>query len=132
MLSILVVRDVQQRAQAAAGLGSLEDLALLSDRILQVIDELQWERAIVSRDVGRGGPDSAEARENQQKTDVALAALQAFLAKRDEASLPTKLRQDLAGAREQLRELPALRARALRRASTCSGFSTSSPRPMIR
>ena len=113
LLSLLVVRDVQQRAQAAAGLGSLEDLARLSDRILEVIDQLQWERAIVSRDAGRGGLVSAEAKEHEHKTDVALAALQAFLAERDEASLPTKLRQDLAGARQQLRTLPAVRARAL-------------------
>jgi two-component system, chemotaxis family, sensor kinase CheA len=112
LLSVLVVRDMQQRAQAAAGLGSLEDLARLSQRILEVIDELQWERAIVSRDAGRGGTASAEAKERQQKTDAALTALQGFLGQRDEASLPTKLRQDLAEAREHLRELPAVRARA--------------------
>jgi len=112
LLSALVVRDVQQRAQAAAGLGSLEDLARLSERILVVIDELQWERAIVAQDAGRGEPSSAVTKQRQARTDSALAALYAFLAQRDEASLPAKLRQDLAEARERLRELPAVRVRA--------------------
>ncbi len=110
LLSALVVRNVQQRAQAAAGLGSLEDLAALSEQMLFVVDELQAERAQVAYDVGQGRPRSPEVEAQEERTDAALAVLQTAFATRDEAKLPAKLRQDLGSARQQLDELPRVRA----------------------
>jgi two-component system, chemotaxis family, sensor kinase CheA len=110
LLSVLVVRDVQQRAQAAAGLGSLEDLALLSEQMLFVVDELQAERAQVSYDVGQGRPRSPEVEAQEARTDAALAVLHTAFSKRDESKLPQKLQQDLGAARQQLSELPQVRA----------------------
>jgi two-component system chemotaxis sensor kinase CheA len=108
-LSVLVVLDVQERAQAAAGLGSIEDLAQLTEKMLFVIDELQWERAEVTHAAGIGLTTSPEVQRRQQRTDAALAGLNSFLASRDEEKLPAKLRQDLNVAQAQLRALPSIR-----------------------
>jgi hypothetical protein len=114
LLSILVVRDVQQRAQAAAGLGSLEGPGALSDENSRRHRRTAvGKRATVSRDAGAADPRAPKPTATGHDTDAALAALQAFLAERDEASLPTKHAPGLAGAREQLRELPAVARWAL-------------------
>lgn len=109
LLSALVVREVQQRAQAAAGLGSLEDLASLSEQMLFVVDELQAERALTCFDVGRGTPRSPQVLAQEERTDAALSTLRAAFSKRDETKLPLKLQQDLGAARQQLSELPNVR-----------------------
>lgn len=111
-LSALVVLDVQARAQAAAGLGTIEDLAQLTEKMLRVIDELQWERAEVTYSAGRGSKQSDEVEKRQRRTDAALLELSGILKQRDEAKLPAKLRQDLKAAHQQLTELPALRLAA--------------------
>jgi two-component system, chemotaxis family, sensor kinase CheA len=108
-LSVLVVLEVQERAEAAAGLGSIEDLAQLTEKMLSVIDELQWERAQVTHAAGIGLSGSPEVQRRQQQTDTALAGLTSFLATRDEQKLPAKLRQDLNVAQAQLRALPSIR-----------------------
>jgi two-component system chemotaxis sensor kinase CheA len=124
VLSALVVLEVQARVEAAAGLGSIEDLAQLTEKMLRVIDELQWERAEVTYATGSGmrldpargrGLGSAArltVKARQEATDAALGEVAAFLATRDQQKFPAKLRQDLAAARAQLRTLPTIRARA--------------------
>jgi two-component system chemotaxis sensor kinase CheA len=124
LLSWLVVTEVQTRAQAAAGLGSIEALAQLTERMLYVVHELREERAEVTYAAGlaaaeleRGsmaGARRAEAARQYAETDAALVSLAGFLRDGDDARLPAKLRQDLKAAREQLRELPALRAQSSR------------------
>jgi two-component system, chemotaxis family, sensor kinase CheA len=122
LISWLVVAEVQERAQAAAGLGSIEGLANLTDTMLYVVHELREERAEVTYSAGlppvgsRGGairPREAAVRAQHERTDRALEALAGFLSDRDDARLPAKLREDLKAAREQLAGLGALRARAV-------------------
>lgn len=113
-LSILIARDAQQRARKAAGLGSIEDLALLTTRMTFVIHNLQIERAELAYRAGIGESTSPEAAAQEQKTDGALQALEAFLSARDESKLPTKLATDLKIARERLAHLSERRSESHR------------------
>jgi two-component system chemotaxis sensor kinase CheA len=108
-LSVLVVLDVQERSQAAEGLGSIEDLAQLTEKMLRVIDVLQWERAEVTYAGGQGTPLSANVKSRQAETDTALGQLSEFIEQRDEKKLSPKLRENLRAAHERLELLPALR-----------------------
>jgi two-component system, chemotaxis family, sensor kinase CheA len=110
-LSALVVKTALERAEAAAGLGSVEALAQLTDATLQVIDSLQWERAEGSYAAGVGEPSRPQVLVRQQSTDDALGALTLFLEKLDKQRLPQKLRQDLDAAYEQLGTLRAVRTK---------------------
>jgi two-component system chemotaxis sensor kinase CheA len=112
LLSTLVVLEVQKRAEAAAGLGSIEDLAQLTEKMLHVIDDLQWERAEVTFSAANGWSRPGAVKERQRHTDEALNELTEFLSMRDAAQLPTKLRQDLSGVRAQLLTLPEMRLHA--------------------
>lgn len=109
-LSALVVVDVRERAHAAAGLGSIEDMAQLTEKMLHVIDELQMERAAVTFHAGTGSTRGAEVARREQRTDAALDELSSFLKQRDEDNLPAKLRQDLKAAHQQLLSLPSFRS----------------------
>jgi two-component system chemotaxis sensor kinase CheA len=125
VLSALVVLDVQERVEAAAGLGSIEDLAQLTAKMLNVIDELQWERAEVTYATGTGmrlGPAGGRGlgsaarltvKNRLERTDAALGEVEAFLATRNQQEFPAKLKQDLESARAILRALPTIRARAM-------------------
>jgi two-component system chemotaxis sensor kinase CheA len=110
-LAVPVVGGIRERAQAVAGLDSIEDLARLTERTLRLVDELQWERAEVTYRLGLGSA-TPELQSRELHTDNALAELGQFLAQRDEAKLPPKLREDLAVARRLLATLPELRSRA--------------------
>jgi two-component system chemotaxis sensor kinase CheA len=122
LLSWLVVAEARARSQAAAGLGSIEALATLTERMLFVVHELREERALVTHAAGLAAaarahgaearPRTADLERQYDETDAALQSLSGFLRDGDDARLPPKLRQELRAAREQLRELPALRAQS--------------------
>lgn len=122
LLSWLVVTEARARSQAAAGLGSIEALATLTERMLFVVHELREERAEVTFAAGLAAaarahgveakPRTADLGRQYHETDAALESLSGFLQDGDDARLPPKLRQELRAAREQLRELPALRAQS--------------------
>ena len=105
LLSALIARDAQQRAQTADSLGSIEDLAQLTERMTLVIHELQGERARQAYGVGINEQDRSGVARQHEKTDRALESLERFLRGRDESKLPAKLRQDLKGARDRLGDL---------------------------
>jgi two-component system chemotaxis sensor kinase CheA len=110
LLSALIARDAQQRAQTADSLGSIEDLAQLTERMTLVIHELQRERARQAYGVGINEQDRSDVARQHEKTDRALESLDRFLRGRDESKLPAKLRQDLKGARDRLKGLAGHRA----------------------
>jgi two-component system, chemotaxis family, sensor kinase CheA len=111
LLSALIARDAQQRAQTADSLGSIEDLAQLTERMTLVIHQLQRERARQAYGLGIKEQDGNAVARQHGKTDRALQSLERFLFGRDESKLPAKLRQDLKGARDRLRGLAAHRQR---------------------
>lgn len=114
LLSLLVVLEVQQRAQAAAGLGSIENLARLTDQMLHVTHDLQWERAEMTYAAG-GASDRANAvRLRRSETDAALADLRESLVNVDASKLPKTLSQNLQAATAQLEQLNEVRAKAER------------------
>jgi hypothetical protein len=49
ILATLISRDAQNRAQSAAALGSIEDLARLSAHMSKLVQELQFERSELAR-----------------------------------------------------------------------------------
>lgn len=112
LLSVLVVLEVQQRAQAAAGFGSIENLAQLTDKMLHVIRDLQWERAEVAYAAGGAKDRRREIAERRRHTDDALVELDALLDERDVSKLPQALSQSLNAANEQLSRLAEVRASA--------------------
>src|SRR5688500_1769286 len=105
LLSTLIARDAQQRAQTADSLGSIEDLAQLTERMTLVIRELQHERARQAYGLGINEQDRSDVARQHEKTDHALESLERFLRGRDESKLPAKLRQDLKAARDRLKGL---------------------------
>jgi two-component system, chemotaxis family, sensor kinase CheA len=113
LLSLFVVLDVQQRARAAAGVGSIENLAHLTGKMLHLIHDLQWERAEVTYAAGggKGRPGALEAR--YAETDGALADLSDFLNGHDALKLPPTLSENLDAAKEQLLRLKDVRASSL-------------------
>ncbi len=109
MLAALVSRDAERRAQSAAALGSIEDLARLSAHMSKLVHELQFERSELSLRLGQKASDAPELRRRFEQTDRASRALAAFLAQRDVATLPARLARDLKAAQAQLSELTAER-----------------------
>jgi len=114
LLSLLVVLEVQQRAQAAAGLGSIENLARLTEQMLHVLHDLQWERAEVAYAAGGAEARASEVRFRRAETDEALKELHEFLAEVDASKLPKTLSQNLEAANTQLEQLSQVRAKAER------------------
>lgn len=110
LLSSIIVRDARRQAEAAAALGSVEDLALLAAKISTTVHQLQHERALVSRRFGT--PAEAPLQAAYAETDHALGDLQGFLKNRDMKRLPTRLARDLNTARSLLGQLPEKRAQA--------------------
>jgi two-component system chemotaxis sensor kinase CheA len=112
LLSLLVVFEVQQRARAAAGLGSIENLAHLTGKMLHLIHDLQWERAEVTYAAGGANDRPGQVEASYEHTDGALADLSDFLNGHDAAQLPPILNENLNAAKEQLRRLNYVRASA--------------------
>lgn len=112
LLSLLVVIEVQQRARAAAGVGSIENLAHLTGKMLHLIHDLQWERAEVTYAAGGAKDRQRELQVRFDHTDGALADLSDFLNRREASQLPRALHENLNAAREQLLRLKDVRASA--------------------
>src|SRR5687767_2438447 len=115
ILATLMSRDALRRAQSAAALGSIEDLARLSAHMSKLVHELQFERGELALRLGLKTPEAPELAERFRRTDAARRELGAFLAQRDIATLPTRLARDLSAAQEQLTGLPDQRKAALAR-----------------
>jgi two-component system, chemotaxis family, sensor kinase CheA len=113
ILATLLSRDAQRRAQSAAALGSIEDLALLSAHMSKLVQELQFERSELALRLGLKMPDAPELRERFIHSDAAGRDLNAFLAQRKIATLPARLARDLRAAQKQLTSLPEDRKAAL-------------------
>jgi hypothetical protein len=61
VLAAMMLRDARQRANAAAALGSIEDLARLSEQMSRATQALQAERAFVALGEGSGERPGATA-----------------------------------------------------------------------
>lgn len=114
LLSLLVVLDVQQRIRADAGVGSIETLAHLTGKMLDLIHGLQLERAEVTYAAGGGTDHPGEPQARYEHTDQALASLSDLLDGKGFAELPPRLSENLEAASEQLRRLQEVRARSAR------------------
>jgi two-component system chemotaxis sensor kinase CheA len=112
MLSALIARDAQERAQTVAALGSIEDLASLTESTTALVYELQQERARLAYNAGIGRPGDERATAEQRRTTLALESLERFFGQRDESKLPAKLKRELATARQRLSHLHERRAKA--------------------
>jgi two-component system, chemotaxis family, sensor kinase CheA len=113
ILAMLISRDAQRRAQSAAALGSIEDLARLSAHMSKLVQELQFERSELALRLGLKTPSAEQLTLRFQHTDDASRQLTAFLAQRQVATLPARLARDLSAAQEQLTRLPDERKAAL-------------------
>jgi two-component system chemotaxis sensor kinase CheA len=114
LLSLLVVLEVQQRARAAAGVGSIENLAHVTGKMLHLIHDLQWERAEVTYAAGGASDRPGELQTRYAETDGALADLSDFLNGHDASQLPPTLSENLNAAKQQLLRLKEVRASAQR------------------
>src|SRR3954452_6549348 len=100
VLSAEIARENRDRSKSAAAIGSIEDLAELSARMSSAVNELQSERANAALALGLGSPHNDQnLAEQEQKSDVSVAAMNGFLADRDIKHLPPKLGGYLAQAR---------------------------------
>lgn len=109
ILATLIARDAESRAQSAAALGSIEDLARLSAHMSKLAQELQFERSELALRLGRKAPGAPELRQRFEQTDAASRDLAAFLGQRKVATLPARLARDLQAAQKQLTMLPEQR-----------------------
>jgi len=113
ILATLISRDAQNRAQSAAALGSIEDLARLSAHMSKLVQELQFERSELGLRLGLKTPNAEQLQARFDRTDAARRELTAFLGQRKVATLPTRLARDLGQAQQQLTRLPEERQAAL-------------------
>src|SRR4051812_5029346 len=113
ILATLISREAQNRAQSAAALGSIEDLARLSAHMSKLVQELQFERSELALRLGLKTPQAEELKIRFERTDRASRELSAFLAQRRVATLPARLARDLGAAQQQLTRLPDERQAAL-------------------
>ena len=105
LLSGHIALSARERARTADAIGSIEDLADLSARMTDAVDELQTERALAAlalglrdalpRNLSTEQQVDADLSAQEHKTDVAIAAMDQFLATRDRSRLPGRLRGDL-------------------------------------
>lgn len=113
ILATLIAHDAQRRAQSAAALGSIEDLARLSAHMSKLVHELQFERSELALRLGRQTPTAPELRRRFAQTDAASRDLTTFLGQRKVATLPPRLARDLQAAQKQLSVLPEQRQAVL-------------------
>jgi two-component system, chemotaxis family, sensor kinase CheA len=109
LLSAHITREARERARSTEGIGSIEDLAELSARMTATLGELQTERALAALLAGFEAADPSALLAQETKTDVAVRAIDGFLAKRDLSRLPQGLSGDLGRARARLQQLPEMR-----------------------
>lgn len=113
ILATLISRDAQRRAQSAAALGSIEDLARLSAHMSKLVQELQFERSELGLRLGLKTPNAEQLKVRFERTDEASRQLTAFLAQRKVSTLPARLARDLGTAQQQLKSLPEERKAAV-------------------
>ncbi|MES1177349.1 MAG: SpoIIE family protein phosphatase [Myxococcales bacterium] len=129
LLALQIILGAREQARKVEALGSIESLAELSAQMTSAVHALQLERASEALALGlhkqsaKAGPGSESAsreseasalRETEQHildSDRALSELNAFLKARDVSRLPPRLAGPLIEAQQQLKGLPALRAR---------------------
>ncbi len=131
-LALQIANDARERARSAEAIGSIEDLAELSARMTDAVDELQTERAAAALSLGwrqaEAAPDDAlqHARALLQgqglKTDAAVAKMESFLRRRDLARLPRRLQGDLERARAELSRRQDVRQKTNLGAATIDGL----------
>jgi two-component system chemotaxis sensor kinase CheA len=132
LLAAEIQRGARDRAEIADAIGSIEDLAVLSARMADTVDELQTERAAGALLLGlQSAPspelaarDAAEAAliAQETKTDAAVRAMDAFLAQRDIERLPSRLRTDLVHAHLGLQRAQLGRAQIALATATIAGL----------
>jgi two-component system chemotaxis sensor kinase CheA len=111
LLSTIVIQGARRSAKTAEAIGSIEDLAELSDRMRDVVTSLQNERARTAWTTGqRLGAESPELIDCRNKTDANLARLTHFVGSRDQSMLPPKLARELGRALHELTGLSKFRA----------------------
>ncbi len=125
-----VGRSAREQARTADAIGSIQDLAELSARMTNTVDELQDERASAALSLGLRAAETPKAAAlertdarllaQEAKTDRALSRLNEFLAERDASRLPSRLRTDLSQARAALEAVPAERREVALGAATIS------------
>jgi signal transduction histidine kinase len=130
LLSLAMARGAREQARTADAIGSIEDLAELSARMTDTVDELQTERASAALALGLRAADSPQAAAVQRadaaliaqesQTDRALSRLNEFLAERDTSRLPARLRSDLSHARGALERVPEERQQVAQGTATIS------------
>jgi two-component system chemotaxis sensor kinase CheA len=113
ILAALISRDAQRRAQSAAALGSIEDLAVLSAHMSELVHELQFERSELALRLAMKTPDAPELEQRFHQTDAARQKLASFLAQRKVVALPARLARDLKAAQAELEGLSEKRRAAL-------------------
>lgn len=123
LLALEIESGARDRARTAEAIGSVEDLAELSARMTDTVNELQTERALSSLRLGLGSakaPDTqaegaAKVRlvAQESQTDIAAHAVDAFLSKLDFERLPARLGGNLRRARHALEQRAAERAAVL-------------------
>jgi serine phosphatase RsbU (regulator of sigma subunit) len=127
LLALQIIGGAREQARKAEALGSIESLAELSGQMTSAVHALQLERASealalglhkqaakASADEASREAEAAAVRETEQHitdSDRALAQLTAFLKARDVSRLPPRLAGPLLEAQQELKGLPALRAR---------------------
>ncbi len=112
LLSLLIARTAWERAQTAAALGSIQDLADLTQRMTEVTHATQMERAQTALATGTDSANDTAVVARQAETDKALASLDAFLSRRDISRLPSRLARGLRTALDSLTERSKFRGSA--------------------
>jgi len=123
ILATIISRDAQRRAQSAAALGSIENLAVLSAHMNKLVQTLQFERSELGLRLGLKTPHAPELERRFADTDAASRQLTTFLSDREVTTLPTRLRGNLADARQRVQSLPEERRAALTGAHDLTAWS---------
>jgi len=118
ILAGVIAHRAQTQTAAAAALGSIEDVALLSVHISSVIHALQLERAQAALSEGFGAAPATTTQRavvrQGELTAAAQAQLELFLAGHDLSRLPARLTRDLGIARVQAARRREFQDRMLR------------------
>lgn len=110
LLALIIVQGARENAKTAESIGTIEDLAELSDRMRQVASVLQVERARTSLSRGQSLEIAKTTERERGATDEAIARLDEFLSAREPSKLPPRLARDLDNARQRLAELKGFRS----------------------
>jgi two-component system, chemotaxis family, sensor kinase CheA len=110
VLALIIVQAARENARTAESIGTIEDLAELSDRMRQVASVLQIERARTCLSRGQSLGVAKTTERERHATDAAIDRLDEFLSAREHTKLPPRLARDLDNARQRLAELKSFRS----------------------